>query len=202
MFIWNLFSSDQIYVVLDLWAFSIYCWGFYGPRLWWKVTTCLSVDFYEGLYEVITSIDVSKASRSTDDYCCLLDVLRWPPYSSRVRPHFIFFWTYPMGSRCRDTPTRKGGATIWVCSDHSSTLSRIKVIIWRYWWQMDAFLWVPGTSGTDLRCVWTMCTKLHALVLHDFASIQDTDTCRGSAQTSTCQARWDMWNQICLSSQW
>ena len=192
MFIWNLFSSDQIYVVLDLWAFSIYCWGFYGPRLWWKVTTCLSVDFYEGLYEVITSIDVSKASRSTDDYCCLLDVLRWPPYKSRAYRWNFVFRTYPMGSSCCHTPTREGGVTIWVCLDHSSTLSRIKVIVWRYWWQMDAFLWVPGTSREYLHDAWTMCTGLHALILHDFTSIHDIDTSRGSAQTSTCHAKWEI----------
>ena len=78
MFIWNLFSSDQICVVLDLWVFSIYCWHFYGPRLWWKVTMGLPLDFYE----VITSIDISKVSRSTDDCWGLLDALRWPPCSS------------------------------------------------------------------------------------------------------------------------
>ena len=31
-----------------------------------------------------------------------------------------------------------------------------------------------------------MCTELHPLVLHDFASIHDTDPVQGSAQTFTC----------------
>ena len=86
MFIWNFFCSDQICVVLNLWGFFIYCWGFYGLRLWWKVTTCLSLDIYEG----ITSIDVSKASRSTNGCWCLLDALWWSPCSLRVWPHFMF----------------------------------------------------------------------------------------------------------------
>ena len=153
---------------------------------------CLPSNLYKGLYEGITNIDVSEASRSTDDCWCLLDALRWPLCSSRVWPHFMFFWTYLMGSRCCHTPTKEGGVAIWVCSDDSSSFFRFKVMLRSYWRQMDAFLWLPCTGGPDLCCSWTMCTELHGLVLYDFASIHEADTARGSTQTSTCHARWDI----------
>ena len=34
-----------------------------------------------------------------------------------------------MGSHCRHTPTRKGDATIWVCSNDSSTLRESKTVL-------------------------------------------------------------------------
>jgi len=128
------FCSNQICVVLDLWAFFIYCWGFYGLRLWWKVTMCLSLDIYEGLYEGTTSINLSEASRSTNECWCLLDALRWPPCNSRVWPYFMLLWTYLIRSHYRHTPTREGGAAIWVCSNDSSILCGSKTVLRRHWW--------------------------------------------------------------------
>ena len=120
MLIWHLFYFDLIFVVLDIWAFSICCWVFDWSRLWWDLTTCLSVDCYEGLFEVINSIDVPEMSRWTDDCWCLLDALRWAPWNVGVWFDFMLFRSSTMGSRCRQTPTIEGGVTIWICSDHSS----------------------------------------------------------------------------------
>ena len=68
--------------------------------------------------------------------------------------------------------------------------SRFKIMLRRYWWQMDAFLWLPCSGGPDLSCAWTMCTRLHGLVLHNFASIHGASTTRVSSHTSTCHPRW------------
>jgi len=125
MLIWHLFYFDLIFVVLDIWAFSLCCWVFEWSRLWWDVTTCLSVDFYKGFFKVITNIGVSETSRWTDDCWCLLDALRWSLCSARFWFNFMFFRLYMMGSRCRQTLTREGGVAIWICSDHSSTGSML-----------------------------------------------------------------------------
>ena len=157
MLIWHLFYFDLICVVLDIWAFSLCCWVFDGSRLWWNVTMCMLVDFYEGFFEVIASIDVPEMSTWTDNCWCLLDALWWPPCSAGFWSDFKLFMSYLMGSRCRQTLTRKGGAAIWICPDHSSTDYGFNVIIWRYWRQVVAFLWLSCTSGTYLCCARTMC---------------------------------------------
>ena len=186
----HLLYFDIIFIVLDIWAFFLCCWVFDWSRVWWDLTTCLPMDCYEGYFKVITNIDVLEASRWTDDSWCLLDALRWAPWSARLWFDFMLFRSTMMGSRCGHTPTREGGTTIWIRSDHSSTDYGFDVIIWRYWRQVDALLWLSCSSGADLSCAWTMCIRLHGVVLHDFSSVHDTRTSCWSALTSTYDTGW------------
>jgi len=99
---------------------------------------------------------------------CFLGHIRWGPVVIRHRPkrvvrQFGYVQTIP---------------------------PQTNVIIWRYWRQVDAFLWLSCSSGTDLCCAKTMCIRLHAVVFHDFSSIHDTGTACWSGQTSTYDVGW------------
>ena len=120
----------------------------------------------------------------------LLDALRWAPCSAGIWFDFMLFRSSTMGSHCRQTPTREGGAEIWIRSDHSSIDYEFHVIIWRCWRQVDALLWLSCNNGPNLCCARTMCIRLHTVVLHDFTSVHDTYIACWSDQTSTCDVGW------------
>jgi len=193
MFIWNLYDFLLIFVVLDIWALSVSCgvYGWFG--LWWGVTTCMSVECYEGDFEVHIYSDVQATSRSTQDSWCLLDALWGASTCLRVWFDFMLFRSATMGARCCQTLTREGHAPVRIRPEYSYRGCRFMGVIWRNRWQVDALLRPSCTSRWDMSCARSVCARVHGLVLRHFSSIHDRDTTIRSAATSTC----DAWCLVC-----
>jgi len=179
--------------VLDIWALSISC-GVYGwSGLRWGVTTCMSVDCYEGNWVVHIYSDVHAMSESTQDSWCLLDALWGASTRSRDWFDFMLFWLATMGARCRQALTREGHAPVQIRPEYSYRGCRFMGVIWRNRRHVDELLRPSCTSRWDMSCARSVCARVHGLVLHHFSSIHDHGTTIRYAATSTC----DAWCLIC-----
>ena len=97
MCIWHWFYVYLMFVVLDIWALSQCAWQRHWWWLRWDVPTCLSVAYYDGLYEGINSIVVLDTYRCFDDHW---RPLRWGPimvtlWPERVVRQFGYVQTIP-----------------------------------------------------------------------------------------------------------
>ncbi|KAH1190252.1 Protein MAIN-LIKE 2 [Glycine max] len=132
----------------------------------------LSVSTYRKRLDRLTTADVCwipygdhRAVREFNLISCFYGHIQWGPVDQRG-----LCGSLGMFRRFLHTIQVKDYALKILTTDECISLTTL------HWW-------------AKLCCAWTMCTRLYGLVLHDFASIHEANTARGSTQTSTCRAR-------------